>query len=151
MPVVVTLPPRIVPDACVEVVDKLLSAAELPTVLLKVMLPVPEVTVKSFAPFTVLLNEMLLPADALPVDDAVIELPNVTAPVYVCVPEVVTSPFKVIPVPVTANVPEVTAAKLTAPPVVIVKLLAPVLSASDTVIAPPPLEALLIVSGSVNV
>jgi hypothetical protein len=77
--------------------------------------------------------------------------PKVTAPVYVCVPEVVTSPFNVIPVPVTANVPDVTAAKLTAPPDVTVKLFVPVFSASEAVIAPPPLVLLLMVSGSAKV
>ncbi len=77
----VTLPVRMVPDTWVEVVAKLVNAVLLPTVLLKVMLPVPAVMVSALAPFTVLLNEMLLPADEAPVEDAVIELPRVTAPV----------------------------------------------------------------------
>ncbi len=72
---------RMVPDAWVEVVAKLVNAVLLPTVLLKVMLPVPAVMVSALAPFTVLLNEMLLPADEAPVEDAVSELPSVTAPV----------------------------------------------------------------------
>ena len=75
------MPVRIVPDAWVEVVAKLVSAVLLPTVLLKVILPVPAVMVSALAPFTVLLNEMLLPADEAPVEDAVSELPRVTAPV----------------------------------------------------------------------
>ena len=81
VPVVVTLPVRMVPDAWVEVVAKLVSAVLLPTVLLKVILPVPAVMVSALAPLTVLLNEMLLPADEAPVEDAVSELPRVTAPV----------------------------------------------------------------------
>ena len=57
-------------------------------------------------------------------------------------------PFKVMPVPVTAKVPDVIAAKLTAPPLVIVRLLVPVLIALVAVIVP---ELLRIVNGSVKV
>ncbi|BEI37611.1 hypothetical protein PHIN7_13350 [Polynucleobacter sp. HIN7] len=60
----------------------------------------------------------------------------------------VISPLRVIPVPVTAKVPEVMAAKVTAPPLVIVKLLVPVLSALVAVMVP---ELLRIVSGSLKV
>ena len=81
VPVVVILPLRIVPELCVEVVSRLVNAALLPTVLLKVMLPVPAVMVNALAPLTVLLNEILFPADDAPVDAAVMELPRVTAPV----------------------------------------------------------------------
>lgn len=58
------------------------------------------------------------------------------------------SPFSVIPVPVTAKAPEVIAAKLTAPPLVTVKLLVPVFTALVAVIVP---ELLRIVIGSVKV
>ncbi len=81
VPVVVILPLRIVPELCVEVVSRLVNASLLPTVLLKVMLPVPAVMVSALAPLTVLLNEILFPADDAPVDAAVIEAPKVTAPV----------------------------------------------------------------------
>ena len=52
-----------------------------------------------------------------------------------------------MPVPVTAKVPEVIATKLTAPPLVIVRLLVPVLSALVAVMVP---VLLRIVSGSVK-
>ncbi len=45
-------------------------------------------------------------------------------------------PLRVIPVPVTAKVPEVIAAKLTAPPLEIVKLLVPVFRALVAVMVP---------------
>ena len=54
------MPVRIVPDAWVEVVAKLVSAVLLPTVLLKVILPVPAVMVSAKAPFTVLLKNRSL-------------------------------------------------------------------------------------------
>ena len=56
--------------------------------------------------------------------------------------------MRVIPVPVTAKVPEVIAAKVTAPPLVIVRLLVPVFNALVAVIVP---ELLRMVSGSVKV
>ncbi len=58
------------------------------------------------------------------------------------------SPFKVIPVPVTAKVPDVIAATVTAPPLLIVRLLVAVFSALVAVIVP---ELLRIVSGSLKV
>ena len=58
------------------------------------------------------------------------------------------SPLSVMPVPVTAKVPEVIAAKVTAPPLVTVRLLVPVLSALVAVMVP---ELLRMVSGSVKV
>ncbi len=76
VPVVVTLPVRMVPDAWVEVVAKLVNAVLLPTVLLKVMLPVPAVMVSALAPFTVLLNET-----ALLVVAKVVAAAKVTGPV----------------------------------------------------------------------
>ncbi len=76
VPVVVTLPVRMVPDAWVEVVAKLVNAVLLPTVLLKVMLPVPAVMVRALAPFTVLLNET-----ALLVVAKVVAAAKVTGPV----------------------------------------------------------------------
>ena len=75
------MPLIVVPVACVEVVARLVSAVLLPTVLLKVILPVPAVIVSALAPFTVLLNEILFPVEDAPVDAAVMELPKVTAPV----------------------------------------------------------------------
>ena len=56
--------------------------------------------------------------------------------------------MSVMPVPVTAKVPEVIAAKVTAPPLVTVRLLVPVLSALVAVMVP---ELLRMVSGSVKV
>jgi hypothetical protein len=57
-----------------------------------------------------------------------------------------------MPVPVIARVPEVMAAKLTAPPLVIVRLFVPVFRAVVAVMVPKVLLALLrIVSGSVKV
>ena len=53
-----------------------------------------------------------------------------------------------MPVPVTANVPEVTPARLTAPPLVTVKLLVPVFKVLVAVMLPLKLR---IVSGSVKV
>ena len=91
---------------------------------------------------------MLLPEEDVPVDATVIDAPNVTAPVYVCVPEVVMSLLSVMPVPVTANVLEIVPAKLTAPPLLMVKLFVPVLNVSVAVIVPLELR---IVSGSVKV
>jgi hypothetical protein len=58
------------------------------------------------------------------------------------------SPFKVIPVPVTAKVPDVIAATVAAPPLLIVRLLVAVFSALVAVIVP---ELLRIVSGSLKV
>lgn len=59
--------------------------------------------------------------------------------------------MSVMPVPVTAKVPEVMAAKVTAPPLVIVRLLVPVLSALVAVMVPEVLLVLLrIVSGSLK-
>ncbi len=75
------MPLMIVPELCVDVVARLVSAVPLPTVLLKVILPIPEVIVSALAPFTVLLNEILFPVEDAPVDAAVMELPKVTAPV----------------------------------------------------------------------
>jgi hypothetical protein len=60
----------------------------------------------------------------------------------------VISPFKVIPVPVMAKVPEVMAATVTTPPLEMVRLLVPVLRALVAVIVP---VLLRIVSGSVKV
>lgn len=58
------------------------------------------------------------------------------------------SPLSVMPVPVTAKVPEVVVVTVTAPPVLIVRLLVAVLSALVAVIVP---ELLRIVSGSLKV
>ena len=58
------------------------------------------------------------------------------------------SPLRVIPVPVTAKVPDVIAATVTAPPLLIVRLLVAVFSALVAVIVP---ELLRIVSGSLKV
>ena len=55
--------------------------------------------------------------------------------------------FSVMPLPVTANAPEVTPARLTAPVLVMVKLFVAVLMVSLAVIAPLKLR---IVSGSVK-
>ncbi len=76
VPVVVTLPVRMVPDAWVELTSKLVNAALLPTVLLKVMLPVPAVIVSALAPFTVLLKDRSLFVVA-----KVVAAANVTGPV----------------------------------------------------------------------
>ncbi len=56
--------------------------------------------------------------------------------------------MRVIPVPVTAKVPEAIAAKVTAPPLLTVRLLVPVLSALVAVMVP---ELLRMVSGSLKV
>ena len=56
--------------------------------------------------------------------------------------------FKVIPVPVTAKVPDVMLAKLTAPPLLTVKLLVPVFKVALAVIVP---ELLRKVNGATQV
>ena len=69
------------------------------------------VIVRPFAPpATVELKVALVPVSAI------LPVAKLTAPVYVCVPEVVISPFKVMPLPVMARLPaEVMAATETAP------------------------------------
>ncbi len=67
---------RMVPDAWVEVVARLVNAALLPTVLLKVMLPVPAVMVSANAPLTAPLKET-----ELLVVDKVVAADKVTGPV----------------------------------------------------------------------
>ena len=70
------LPLIVVPVACVEVVARLVSAVLLPTVLLKVILPVPAVIVSALAPLTA------PPKDTgLLVVAKVTAAPKVTAPV----------------------------------------------------------------------
>ena len=62
-----------------------------------------------------LLKLMFAPAAEDAVVAKVTELPSVTAPVNVWLPDVVTSPLSVIPEPVTARAPDVTPLRLTAP------------------------------------
>ncbi len=66
----------VVPTAWVEVVARLVSAALLPTVLLKVMLPEPAVMVSAYAPLTAPPNDTAL-LDVVNVEFA----PKVTTPV----------------------------------------------------------------------
>lgn len=70
------MPLIVVPVACVEVVARLVSAVLLPTVLLKVILPVPAVIVSALAPLTAPPNDTAL-LDVVNVEFA----PKVTAPV----------------------------------------------------------------------
>ncbi len=101
----------------------------------------------------IIVETLTVPVDAFTVNAYVLELImpeaiKLPVSVYVSAPVVITSAFKVMLLPLTPKVPEVIAARLTAPVVVIVKLLLPVLSSSLAVIVP--LE-LLIVSESAKV
>ena len=78
---VVISAPRIMPEECVEVVATLVNAVVPPTAPLKVMLPTPEVIVSARAPFTVELNDTLLPVELFPKVESVRSAPSVTAPV----------------------------------------------------------------------
>ena len=70
------MPVMVIPTAWVEVVARLVSAALLPTVLLKVMLPEPAVIVSAYAPLTAPPNDT-----ALFVVAKETAAPKVTAPV----------------------------------------------------------------------
>lgn len=107
---------------------------EPPTTPPKLIAPDPALTVKSLAPLIV--DPLPLKITALLFDVRVIASPSVTAPVYVWVPLVVMSPFKVIPVPVIAKVPEVIPTTETAPPEEMVRVLVAVSKASVAVIVP---------------
>jgi hypothetical protein len=81
---VVTLPVNVVPPEFVIVKDdKDVLAPTLPLMAIVPEEPLFRVSpwVLALVPLTVLLNEILFPADDAPVDAAVIEAPKVTAPV----------------------------------------------------------------------
>ena len=80
---VVTLPLNVAPPELVTVnVDKeIVPIAPLTLMVPEEPLLIVSAWLLAFVPFTVLVNEILLPADDAPVEAAVIEAPKVTAPV----------------------------------------------------------------------
>lgn len=131
---VLTAPEKVAPPELVIVI--VFSVTEPPTALPTEMVPLlPELSVSdsvfALVPLIVLLKEILLPDDAAAVDASAIDVPKVTAPVKVCVPEVVTLLFKTMLLDAKVKLPEV--------------------NSSVSVIALPLPVDFLMVIGSVNV
>ncbi len=80
-PVDVTEPFKIMPLKCVDVKFKDDNATKLPILELNVIDPTAALIIKSLAPLTVLLNEILFPVELLPVEDRTILAANVIGPV----------------------------------------------------------------------